>query len=145
VDTRKPQEGGQPLYWHSNANVFGELLPGDHLWVVTSGKAIEREPASAGFLIAIWHIAEIVKNPGDDPAFRAGKFGYRVIVDESESKTFNDAVLVDHAIRPVDADKKAAIGRYLRMPRRLNNEKLRQFRAAAGAELALQWLTGNRK
>jgi len=38
-DYQPGQIQGTDLHWHSNQQVFGDLLPGDRLWVVTSGKS----------------------------------------------------------------------------------------------------------
>lgn len=132
-------------YWHSNASVFGSLIVGDRLWVVTSGKAIDRKPTSAAYLVAVWQVLEVIENPDDDPNFPARKFAHRVIGSDTDSVTFHDPVNVDNLIRPDDADQETAIGRFLRMPRRLGESQLRQLKAAAGSELAMRWLTGKRK
>ena len=133
---------GQPRYWHSSAPVFGEVRVGDRLWVITSGKSIGREPEYAGFLVAVWQVQAVVKNPGDDPAYPARKFGRRVIASDVDSIEFSEPVHVDDLIRPSDGDRHVSIGRFLRMPRRLNDEMLRRFRAAAGPEMAVKWLVG---
>ncbi len=131
-------------HWHSSAPVFGEILPGDRLWVVTSGKSIGQEAKQAGFLVAVWQVQSVVKNPGDDPMYPTRKFHRRVVASDVDSIEFSEPVLVDHLIRQSDGDQKVSIGRFLRMPRRLNDETLRQFRAAAGPERALKWLTGSK-
>lgn len=132
---------GQPRHWHSSAPVFGELALGDRLWLVTSGKSIGQKPKQAGFLVAVWQVQSVVKNPGDDPMYPTRKFHRRVIASDVDSIEFSEPVRVDHLIRQSDGDQQVSIGRFLRMPRRLNDETLRQFRAAAGPERALKWLT----
>ena len=47
---RSDSARGESLRWHSNHRVFADLVPGDRLWVVTSGKALEREDKSGGYL-----------------------------------------------------------------------------------------------
>ena len=37
---RKDTMERHPLRWHSNHRVFGDLLPGDRLWVITPGKSL---------------------------------------------------------------------------------------------------------
>ena len=135
----------EPHYWHSNASVFGSLIVGDRLWVVTSGKAINCEPASAAYLVAVWQVSEVIDNPDDDPDFPARKYAHRVVASDTDSVTFHDPVNVDSLIRPQEAEQDTAIGRFLRMPRRLDESHLRQLKAAAGSELAMRWLTGKRK
>jgi hypothetical protein len=62
------------LHWHSNHRLFGDLLPGDRLWVVTSGKSLGRDDANAGYLVAVWPVAHVMQNPGDNPEYPARKF-----------------------------------------------------------------------
>jgi hypothetical protein len=135
---------GACLHWHSNHRVFGDLLPGDRLWVVTSGKSLGREDANAGYLVALWPVAHVIQNHGDHPAYPASKFQYRVLINEVEAMHFDRPVCVDHLIRRDTYDKDMAVGRFLRGPRRLSEEKVRQLRSAAGADMAYKWLTGNK-
>ena len=139
-----PTEPERTRYWHSSAPVFGEVRVGDRLWVITSGRSIGHEPEQAGFLVAVWHVQAVVKNPGDDPAYPPRKFSRRVIASDVDSIEFSEPVRVDDLIRPSDGDQHVSIGRFLRMPRRLNDEILRQFRVAGGPELAIKWLTGSK-
>ena len=135
----------EQLCWHSNHRVFTDLVLGDRLWVVTSGKALEREDKSGGYLVAVWPLAEVIENPDDDPEYPARKFGHRVLVNETEVIHLDQPVCVDHVIRGEGYDKGVSIGRFLRGPRRLSDEKVRQLRSAAGADLAQKWLVGGRK
>jgi hypothetical protein len=57
----------------------------------------------------------------------------------------DEPVLVDHILRPEGRDKAASIGRFLQGPRKLDDQKVRLLRAAAGPKMALKWLTGNRR
>ena len=109
-DFEAPAAAFPPLLWHSNATVFGNLVAGDRLWVVTSGKAINREPTSAAYLVAVWQVSEVVKNPDDDPSFPARKFAHRVVASDTDSVTFHDPVNVDNLIRPDDAEQETAAG-----------------------------------
>jgi hypothetical protein len=136
--------GDRAYYWHSNAKLLADLEPGDHLWLVTSGVNIGHEIKSAGFLAAIWTVKEAVDNPGDDPAYPRDDYRFRVIANPAESITFEELVPVDHILRPHGRDKAASIGRFLQGPRKLDEQKVRQLRAAAGPELALKWLTGSK-
>jgi hypothetical protein len=145
VYSKNYEASHEPHYWHSNASVFGSLIVGDRLWVVTSGKPIACEPATAAFLVAVWSVSEVIENPDDDPKFPARKFAHRVVASDTDSVTFHDPVDVDNLIRPDEADKETSIGRFLRMPRRLDESQLRQLKAAAGSEIALRWLTGKPK
>lgn len=65
------------------------------------------------------------------------------MVDEAESLDF-DPVPVDHLLRPEGRDDSIPIGRFVSVPRRLDEQLVRKLRAAAGPELALRWLTGKR-
>lgn len=132
------------LKWHSNHRVFADLLPGDRLWVVTSGKSLEREDESAGYLVAMWPIQQIVENPGNDLEFPARKFGYRILVNQTEALQLDQPVCVDHIIRGEGYDLSVPVGRFLRGPRRLTDEKVRQLLSAAGADMAQKWLLGNK-
>jgi len=133
----------QQWYWHSNARLLGELMPGDRLWMVTSGKYLGQEAEQAAFLVAVWQVKEVVANPDDDPAYPACDYRYRVVADESNSQSFGETpVLVDHIVRPPGRDKAVSIGRFLQGPRKLSDEKVRLLRAAAGPQMAQQWLTG---
>ena len=143
-DYQPEQTPGTCLYWHSNHRVFGDLLPGDRLWVVTSGKSLGRDDESAGYLVAVSPIAHVMQNPGDDPNYPARTFQYRVLVNEVEAMHFDRPVCVDHIIRGEAYHKDVSVGRFLRGPRRLSDEKVRQLRSAAGADLAHKWLTGNK-
>jgi hypothetical protein len=141
-DYRFQKAEGGVLKWHSNHRVFADLLPGDRLWVITSGKSLGREDESAGYLVAMWPIQQIIENPGDDPEFPARKIGHRILVNEAEAIHLDQPVRVDHIIRGKGYDHSVSIGRFLRGPRRLSAEKVRQLRTAAGADLAQKWLVG---
>ena len=130
--------------WHSNAKLIGELQPGDVLWMVTSGANVRQEAKQAGFLVAIWKVKVVVENPDDDPAYPKEDYRFRVIADDFESISFDEPVLVDHILRPPGRDKAVSIGRFLQGPRKLTDEKVRLLRAAAGPDLALRWLKGEK-
>lgn len=130
---------------HTNVRWLGDLQPGDRLWVVTSGACLWREEQQAGFLVALWTVAGVAENPGDDPARPRDDFRYRIVADDSESITFDDPVLVDDILRPEGRDEQEPIGRFLSAPKRLDERLVRRLRAAAGPELALKWLIGNRR
>ncbi len=132
------------LLWHSNHRVFGDRQPGDRLWVITSGKSLGLENASAGYLVAVWPVAQVIKNPGDDPEYPARKYQHRVLVNETDAIRLDEPVCVDHVIRGEGYDERVPVGRFLRGPRRLTDEKVRQLRSAAGAEMARKWLTASR-
>ena len=131
--------------WYSNAKLIGDLLPGDRLWMVTSRKCLRQEAEQAGFLVAVWPVEQVTDNPGDDPAYPADEYKYRVIADEVESLNLDEPVLVDHILRPAGRDRAVSIGRFLQGPRKLRDEKVRLMRAAAGPQMAQQWLTGTTK
>ena len=137
--------GEQAWHWHSNARVLGNLVPADRLWLVTSGKCLRQEAEQAGFLVAVWQVKEVIDNPDDDPAYTAADYRYRVIADETESISLDAPVLVDHILRPARASKSVSIGRYLQGPRKLDAQTSRLLRAAAGPQMAQQWLTGKRR
>jgi hypothetical protein len=142
-DYRK-NAAGQFAGWHSNSQLLGKLLPGDRMWMVTSGKALQHEAEQAGFLVAVWQVAEAVENPGDDPVYPTDRYRYRIVPNEGESVTLNEPVAVDHILRPARGSKAISIGRYLQGPRKLNETTVRLLRAAAGPDLAIKWLKGNR-
>jgi hypothetical protein len=144
-DFRKNTGQGDGLRWHSNARIFGELLPGDRLWLVTSGQALKHEAAQAGFLVAVWQVAQVRPNPDDDPAYPAEDYQYRMTASEADSITFEQPVPVDHILRPAGRDKASSIGRFLQGPRKLSDEIVRLLRTAAGPQMAQQWLTGKRQ
>jgi hypothetical protein len=134
----------EPRRWHSNHRVFADLLPGDRLWVITSGKSLGLGNESAGYVVAVWPVVQVVKNPGDDPRYPARKYQHRVLVNETEAIQLDQPVDVDHIIRGGGYDRGIPVGRFLRGPRRLTDAKVRQLRGAAGPELALRWLTGGK-
>jgi hypothetical protein len=142
-DYRKNAEGPIPA-WHSNAKLLGELLPGDRLWFVTSGKNLRQEAEQAGFLVAVWQVREVIQNPGDDPAYPKDEYRNRIVASAGESVVLDEAVLVDHILRPEGRDKAMSIGRFLQGPRKLKDQTVRLLRAAAGPKMALKWLTGNK-
>jgi hypothetical protein len=134
--------GERAYYWHSNAKLLGQLEPGDHLWLVTSGANVGHEVKQAGFLVAIWTVKVAVGNPGDDSAYPRDDYRFRVVAAPADSIAFDEPVAVDHVLRPQGRDKAVSIGRFLQGPRKLDEQKVRLLRAAAGPELALKWLTG---
>ncbi len=144
-DYQKNSADGDALRWHSNARAFADLHPGDRLWLVTSGKALKHEAEQAGFLVAVWQVDQVEPNPDDDPAYPADEYRYRVTAGDVESITFDEPVPVDHILRPAGGDKATSIGRFLQGPRKLTDEKVRLLRAAAGPQMAQQWLTGKRQ
>lgn len=143
-DYRLQKTEGGCLKWHSNHRVFADLLPGDRLWVITSGKSLRRDDESAGYLVAMWPFQQIIENPDDDPEFPARKFGYRILVNPTEAISLDSPVCVDHIIRGEGYDQSISVGRFLRGPRRLTDEKVRRLLSAAGAEMAQKWLLGNK-
>ncbi len=126
--------------WHSNSRLLGNLQPGDRLWMVTAGRNLGQEAEQAGFLVAIWQVKQAVPNPSDDPAYPSEKYRYRVVADHEHSTSFAQPVPVDHILRPIGRDRAVSIGTFLQGPRKINGEKFRQLRAAAGPDLAIQWL-----
>jgi hypothetical protein len=136
--------GGHPLRWHSSHRVLGDLVPGDRLWVVTSGKGLGRSDQSAGYLVGVWSVASVIENPGDDPDYPAPQYQHRLVINEAEAIHLDEPICVDHLIRGEGYDPEILIGRFLRGPRRLNGEKVRQLRAAAGADIARKWLTASK-
>jgi hypothetical protein len=89
-------------------------------------------------------VAEVVKNPGDDPQYPARRYEHRVLVNETEAIQLDEPVCVDHIIRGTGYDSSISVGRFLRGPRRLTNEKVQQLRNAAGADIAQKWLTASK-
>ncbi|MBN1909336.1 MAG: hypothetical protein JW818_06330 [Pirellulales bacterium] len=130
--------------WHSNSALLGRLQPGDRLWLVTSGKSLGHEAEQAGFLVAVWQVAEAIENPGDEPAYPRDQYRFRVVPDGVECITLNEPILVDHILRPAHSSKAVSIGRYLQGPRKLDESTVRRLRVAAGPDLAIKWLKGNR-
>ncbi|MBN1513879.1 MAG: hypothetical protein JXB13_17820 [Phycisphaerae bacterium] len=57
--------------WHSGTQCIAELMPGDQMWMSTSGKALKHEVEQAAFLAGIWVVREVIDNPDDDPAYPA--------------------------------------------------------------------------
>ena len=128
------------FYWHSSAKCIAELQPGDRMWMVTSGKGLREEAEQAAFLVGVWAVREVIDNPDDDPAYPTDDYRKRVVADRSGSVMLSDPVPVDHILRPAGRDRAASIGRFLQGPRVLTDEKRRLLRAAAGGELAAEWL-----
>ncbi len=135
----------ESLCWHSNHRMFADLVPGDRLWIVTSGKALRRENETAGYLVAMWPVRQVVTNPDDDPEFPARRYGHRVIADVTEAIYLEPPVCVDSIIRGEGYDESIPIGRFLRGPRRLTDADVRRLLATAGGELAHHWLAGRSK
>ena len=143
-DYKKNQaQAGGGFRWHSGARMFAELHAGDRLWLVTSGKNLGNgEAPQAGFLVGVWQVREAVPNPGDDPAYPADPYRYRMVAEPSASLLFEKPVLVDHIVRPAGCDRAKAIGSFLQGPRKLKDEKVRLLRAVAGPAMARHYLTG---
>lgn len=93
--------GERAYYWHSNAKLLGELEPGDHLWLVTSGANVGHEVKQAGFLVAIWTVEGAFPNSGEDRAYPRAHYRYRVTADPGASVALDQPVAVDHLLRPV--------------------------------------------
>ncbi len=135
-----PDDGGGVLVWHSSAKCIAELQPGDRMWMVTSGKGLREDAEQAAFLVGVWAVREVIDNPDDDPAYPTDDYRKRVVADPSGSVMLTDPVPVDHILRPAGRDRAASIGRFIQGPRVLTDEKKRLLRAAAGGELAAEWL-----
>ncbi len=135
---------GKALKWHSNHRVFSDLRAGDRLWVVASGRSLGRQDQSAGYLVAVWPVQQVVPNPGDDPDYPARKFGHRILIDQIEALHLDPPVCIDGIIRGNGFAKSVSIGRFMRGPRPFTDEKVRELRSAAGGEMAQKWLLGNR-
>ena len=138
----KSGAGERTWQWHSKSKVLGNLQPGDHLWMVTSGENLKQEAKQAGFLVVIWTVKKVIANPNDDPAHSGGNYTFRVIADKKQSVVLDPPPPVDHILRKLGQDREVSIGRFLQGPRRIKDETLRLLKAAAGPELALRWLTG---
>jgi hypothetical protein len=138
----KKNATGRYAGWHSNSQLLGKLLPGDRMWMVTSGKGLGHEAEQAGFLVAVWQVAEAIENPDDDSGYPREKFRYRILPNEAHSITLAGPLLVDHLLRPERASKGLSIGRFLQGPRKITDQTMRRLRAAAGPQLALHWLKG---
>src|SRR5208337_809705 len=106
------------------------------------GKSLGRPDQSAGYLVGMWPVAAVIENPGGDPDYPAPKYQHRVLISETEAIHLDEPVCVDHLIRGEGYDIQIPIGRFLRGPRRLTDKKVRQLRAAAGAEMALMYFKG---
>jgi len=132
--------GDRAFFWHSSAKCVAELLPGDRMWMVASGKGLRRVAEQVAFLVGVWAVREVIDNPNDDPAYPADGYRKRVIADPSASVMLTNPVFVDHILRPAGGDRVVSIGRFLQGPRVLTDEKKRLLRAAAGGELAAAWL-----
>ncbi len=144
-----PFSGDCAFFWHSSAKCVAELLPGDRMWMVTSGKGLREDAEQAclrathrqaAFLVGVWAVREVIDNPNDDLAYPTDDYRKRVVADPSASVMLADPVPVDHILRPADGDRAVSIGRFLQGPRVLSDEKKRLLRAAAGGELAAEWL-----
>src|SRR5262249_14549003 len=120
-----------PFYWHSKAKLLGDLQPGDHLWMVTSGDNLGHEPKQAGFLVAVWTVEEVFPNIGDDPAYPRDDYRYRVTADPNSSIAFEEPIWIDRVVRPKRSDPGVPIGRFLQGPRKLSRQKFRQLLQAA--------------
>ncbi len=132
--------GERAFYWHSSAKCIAGLQPSDRMWMVTSGRGLREDAEQAAFLVGVWAVREVVDNPGDDLAYPADGYRKRVVADPSASVMLADPIPVDHILRPAGGDRAVSIGRFLQGPRVLSDEKKRLLRAAAGGELAAEWL-----
>jgi len=145
-DYRRNREGqfadADAPRWHSNSGVLSKLAPSDRLWMVTCGASLDQEPRNNAFLVGIWSVAEVVANPGDDAAYPPERYRFRVLADAPDSIVLAEPVPVDDVLRPARWDASVPIGRLLQGPRRLDAGQVRRLRAAAGGQLALQWLVG---
>ena len=130
--------------WHSNHCLFGDLLPGDRLWVVTSGKSLTLEKE----MPAIWL-----------PSGRCRRSsGIRATILSIRPGNINTACCQARPRRFIWTTqfawttssgrglrmRRVPVGRFLRGPRRLTDEKVRQLRSAAGADIAQKWLTASK-
>lgn len=129
-------------YWYTNSKKMAEVHAGDKLWFVTSGRNIGHTTKQAGFLLANWQVRDVVINPGDDPAYPAVEYRYRIVADPSASITFEEAIPVDHLLRPAGKDRSIGIGRFLQRPKVLSEENVRALKEACGAQMALTYLKG---
>jgi hypothetical protein len=92
----------------SGQRVLADLLPGDRLSVVTPGKSLGLEAESAGKVVAVWPVAQVVSTSGDDPRYPARKYQHRVPVNEIEAIHLDQPVFVDHIIRGDGYDRRIA-------------------------------------
>ncbi len=127
--------GERAYHWHSNARLLSGLQPGDRLWFVTSGKNLRHEAEQEGFLVAVWHVQEVMDNPGDDPAYPKEDYRYRIVAAELEALE-DKLIRVDHVVRPEGRDKAISIGRFLQGPRKLKDETIRLLHAVVGPIMA---------
>lgn len=136
---------GNYLHWHSNARLFEDVKAGDRLWLVTAGRNLNghaKKAPQAGFLVAVWRVRQVITNPGDDAVYPISDYRYRVIADATASLLLDEPVLVDHILRPSGRDRARSIGSFLQGPRKIDIGKVRMLRAAAGPQMARQYLSG---
>lgn len=68
------------------------------------------------------------------------QYAHRILISEREVMHLDQPVCVDPIVRGAGFDKAISVGRFLRGPRRLSDEKVRQLLAVAGGNLAHRWL-----
>ena len=95
--------------------------------MITSGKALGRTDPNHGYLVGVWSVASVIENPGDDPDYPAPKYRHRLIINETEAIHLDEPICVDYLIRGEGYNTEIPIGRFLRGPRRLTDEKVRRL------------------
>ncbi|MEZ6057710.1 MAG: ASCH domain-containing protein [Planctomycetaceae bacterium] len=109
--------------WHSNAGVLSELIAGDRLWLVTSGSAARCNPPTAGFLVDLWDVAQVIPNPGDDSDYPSDRYRYRVECTRAPEAP-RSPIDVDDILRSDSQPAHLPIGKFLQGPRRLDPVRL---------------------
>ncbi len=51
----------------------------------TSGKRVGRQDGNTDYLVAVWPVAQVIQNPGDDLDYPARKYQHRIMVNEAEA------------------------------------------------------------
>jgi len=121
---------GDDRSWHTGSRLATRLQPGDRLWLATAGAQLGLVPRTAGFLVEVWTVLDVVANPGDQPDYPAGRYARRIVARLDAALSPRAPAPVDDIIRPAGSSPAAPIGQLLQGPRTLTEAAIGRLQAA---------------
>ena len=118
---RERQQGDWPCTrWFTNSARLGRhLSPEDRLWLFTSGDACAMPESKLGYLVEIFIVQEVGKNPGTNAAYPPADFKYAIQGDPARCVAVGPPLLVDRLIREDESEARLSIGTARQGPWRL--------------------------
>jgi hypothetical protein len=108
--------------WYSNFAILRDLEAGDLLFLFASGKACQKPEQHAGYLVQLFEVESVGRNPGDNASYPADEFEY-VISASAQGAALTPRLLVDSIVRLPEHLPEMPIGQIRQQPHRLTDDE----------------------